>query len=107
MASRYQHVQLPALSPATSKTARRYLEEWGGYCGRVAEGLVTRYDLSERAVGFFRFFAAPAPGFPEQAESVAAAGLAAGEDPQEAVRAALALHAYEIASWDALADGLG
>jgi TENA/THI-4/PQQC family len=82
------------------------LEEWGGYCGRVAEALVTRYGLSERAVGFFRLFATPAPGFTEQAESVVAAGLAAGEDPQEAVRAALALHAYEIAFWDALTEGL-
>src|SRR5229473_1425780 len=82
------------------------LQEWGGYCGRAAEALVTRYDLSERAVGFFRFFATPAPGFTEQAASVVAAGLAAGEDPREAVRAALALHAYEIAFWDALADGL-
>jgi hypothetical protein len=82
------------------------LEEWGGYCGRVAEALVTRYDMSERAVGFFRFFAAPAPGFTEQATSVLTAGLAAGEDPREAVRAALALHAYEIAFWDALAAGL-
>jgi len=80
------------------------LEEWGGYCGRAAEALVTRYGLSERAV---RFFAGPPPGFTEQAASVVAAGLAAGEDPREAVRAALALHAYEIAFWDALADGLG
>ena len=83
------------------------LEEWGGYCARIAEALVTRYDLSERAVEFFRFFAAPAPGFTEQATSVVAAGLAAGEDPQEAVRAARVLHAYEIAFWDALAVGLG
>ena len=83
------------------------LEEWGGYCGRVAEALLTRYNLPEQAVGFFRFFAGPAPGFPEQAASVVAAGLAAGEDPREAVRAALALHAYEVAFWDALADGLG
>jgi hypothetical protein len=83
------------------------LEEWGGYCARVAEALVTRYGLSERAVGFFRFFAEPAPGFTEQATSVVAAGLAAGEDPQAAVQAALALHAYEIAFWDALADGIG
>jgi hypothetical protein len=82
------------------------LEEWGGYCGRVAEALVTRYDLADRAVGFFRFFAAPAPGFTEQATSVVAAGLAAGEEPQEAVQAARALHAYEIAFWDALAAGL-
>jgi len=82
------------------------LEEWGGYCRRVAEALLTRYGMPERAVGFFRFFAEPAPGFTEQATSVVAAGLAAGEDPREAVRAALALHAYEIAFWDALAAGL-
>jgi hypothetical protein len=83
------------------------LEEWGGYCGRVAEALLARYDLSEQAVGFFRLFAASMPGFTEQATSVVSAGLAAGEDPQEAARAALALHAYEIAFWDTLADGLG
>ena len=83
------------------------LQEWGGYCGRVAEALLTRYDLAEQAVGFFRFFATPAPGFTGQARSAVAAGLAAGENPQEAVRAALALHAYEIAFWDALAEGLG
>src|SRR5262249_28103911 len=83
------------------------LEEWGGYCGRVAEALLARYGLPEQAVSFFRFFAGPAPGFTEQGTSVVAAGLAAGEDAQEAVRAALALHAYEIAFWDALADGLG
>jgi TENA/THI-4/PQQC family len=82
------------------------LEEWGGYCGRIAEALVTGYDLVERDVGFFRFFAEPAPGFTAQAASVVAAGLAAGEDPQEAERAALALHTYEIAFWDTLADGL-
>jgi TENA/THI-4/PQQC family len=82
------------------------LQEWGGYCGRTADALVTRYGLSEQAVGFFRFFTTPPPGFTEQATSVVAAGLAAGEDPQDAVRAALALHAYENAFWDALADGL-
>ena len=82
------------------------LEEWGGYCGRIAGALVTRYGMAEPDVGFFRFFAEPPPGFTAQAASVIAAGLAAGEDPQEAVRAALALHAYEIAFWDTLADGL-
>ena len=83
------------------------LEEWGGYCGRVAEALLTRYDMPEQAAGFFRFFADPPPDFAALATSVVAAGLAAGEDPQDAVRAALALHAYEIAFWDVLADGLG
>jgi TENA/THI-4/PQQC family len=82
------------------------LEEWGGYCGRVAEALLNRYGMQEQAVAFFRFFAEAPPGFTEQAASVVAAGLAAGEDPDEAVRAARLLHAYEIAFWDALADGL-
>jgi TENA/THI-4/PQQC family protein len=83
------------------------LEEWGGYCGRVAGALLSRYGLPEQALGFFRFFAGSPPGFTEQATSVVVAGLAAGEDPREAVRAAMALHAYEIAFWDALAYGLG
>ena len=33
------------------------LQERGGYRGRVAEALLTRYDLPEQAAGFFRFFA--------------------------------------------------
>jgi hypothetical protein len=82
------------------------LEEWGGYCGRIAGALLARYGVPEQAVGFFRFFAGSPPGFADQAAAVVAAGLAAGEDPREAVRAALALHAYEIAFWDTLADGL-
>ena len=78
----------------------------GGYCARVAEALLARYGLPDQAARFFRFFAKPDPGFAEQATSVVSAGLAAGEDPQEAVRAALTLHAYEIAFWETLADGL-
>ena len=72
-------------------------QERGGYCDRVAEALVTRYDLSGRAAGFFRFFAAPAPGFTRQATSVVAAGWPRVKIRRDAVRAALALHAYEIA----------
>src|ERR1700745_2294958 len=62
------------------------LEEWGAYCGQVAEALLTRYGLPEQAVGFFRFFAEPDPGFAEQATSAVSAGLATGEDPRKAVR---------------------
>jgi hypothetical protein len=40
------------------------LEEWGGYCGRVAQALLTRYGLPEQAAGFFRFFAGSPPGWP-------------------------------------------
>jgi hypothetical protein len=82
------------------------LEEWGAYCGRVADALVERYGLAEQAVGFFRFFATPPLGFTEQATAVIAQGLAAGEDPGEAMRAPRMLHAYENAFWEALAEGL-
>jgi hypothetical protein len=82
------------------------LDEWGGYCGRIVGALLSGYGLAEEAVGFFRFFAEPPSGFAEQATAVIAAGLAAGEDPREAVRAALALHVYEMAFWDTLAEGL-
>jgi hypothetical protein len=82
------------------------LEEWGSYCGRAAEALRAHYGLDEKAVGFFRYFAESPPGFAEQAEDVIAAGLAAGDEPAEAARAARFLHAYENAFWDALAEGL-
>ena len=48
------------------------LPERGGYRGRVAEALLTRYDLLGQAVVFFRFLAGP-PGFAGQAASVAGA----------------------------------
>ncbi|SEG75596.1 Thiaminase [Thermomonospora echinospora] len=82
------------------------LEEWGAYCGRAAVALRERYGLTEEAVGFFTFFAQAPPGFAEQATEVIAAGLAAGEDPDEALLAARLLHTYETAFWDSLAEGL-
>jgi len=82
------------------------LDEWGAYCARVADALTSRYNLSEDTVGFFRFFAASPPGFVERAEAAVSEGLAAGEDPVEALRAAQALHVYETAFWDALTTGL-
>jgi thiaminase len=80
--------------------------EWGGYCARTAEALRARYDLSEDAVAFFRFFAELPPGFTEQATEIVADGLAAGDDPEESLHAARMMHAYELAFWDALAEGL-
>lgn len=82
------------------------LEEWGAYCARVARALRTRYGFADAAVGFFDFFAAPPPGFEEQGVAVIAAGLASGDDPAEAARAARFLHAYETAFWNVLAEGL-
>ncbi|MCP2340965.1 hypothetical protein [Actinomadura rupiterrae] len=82
------------------------LEEWGSYCARTARALRARYELSEEAVAFFSYFAETPPGFVEQATAVIAAGLGAGEDSADAVRAADFLHAYEADFWAALAEGL-
>ncbi|MFI0483620.1 hypothetical protein [Actinomadura sp. 9N215] len=82
------------------------LEEWGAYCSRTARALRAHYGFQEKDVGFFTFFAGSPPGFEEQALDVIASGLASGDDPEEAVRAARLLHAYETAFWDALVDGL-
>jgi hypothetical protein len=82
------------------------LEEWGAYCARVAAALRTRYGFPDGAVGFFDFFAESPPGFEERAMDVIASGLASGDDPVEAARAACLLHAYETAFWDVLAEGL-
>lgn len=79
------------------------LDEWGAYCARAAQALQARYDLSEQAVGFFTFFATTPPGFKDQATAVIAAGLAQGEDADQALRTARTLHAYETAFWDTLA----
>ncbi|WP_433469039.1 hypothetical protein [Spirillospora sp. CA-128828] len=82
------------------------LEEWGAYCARIAQALRARYGFAGTDVGFFDFFAESPPGFEEHALAVIAAGLASGDDPVEAARAARLLHAYETAFWDALAEGL-
>ncbi|MGP4029108.1 hypothetical protein [Actinomadura sp. 3N407] len=82
------------------------LEEWGEYCSRTAQALRTHYGFSEKSVGFFTFFAESPPGFEEQALTVIASGLDSGDDPEEVLRAARFLHAYETAFWDALAEDL-
>ena len=54
---------------------------------------------------FFEF-AEPATGFEELAVAVADQGLAAGDSPARAKRAARLLQAYELLFWDTLADAL-
>ncbi|MFO7251569.1 MAG: transcriptional regulator [Actinomycetes bacterium] len=79
---------------------------WGAYCARTADALASRYGLADDAVGFFRYFSKMPPGFEDQAASVIQAGLDAGEDPAMALRMARALYRYEIAFWEAMAEGL-
>lgn len=82
------------------------LDIWGAYCARAADALVSRYDIAEEAVAFFRFFSAPPPGFKDQATAVIQAGLDAGEDPATALRMARAMQEYEMAFWNSLAEDL-
>ena len=77
------------------------LAAWGENCARLAETLRGRCDTS-----FFEFFSAPPPGFEERALAVADQGLAAGDSPERARRAARLLQAYELLYWDTLADAL-
>lgn len=82
------------------------VDESGGTYARVAAALRTRYGLSEDAVGHFLFFAETPPEMLDQARAVVEAGLAHGDDADEAVRAARIVSALEGVFWDALADGL-
>ena len=82
------------------------VDESGGTYARVAAALRTRYGFADEAVGHFLFFAETPPELLEQAAEVLAAGLAAGESADEAVRAARVVSALETAFWDTLAEGL-
>jgi hypothetical protein len=77
------------------------LAAWRENCRRLAGLLRGRCETS-----FFEFFAEPAPGFEELALVVADQGLAAGDSPARARRAARLLQAYELLFWDALADAV-
>lgn len=77
------------------------LSAWGENCRLLAGVLRGRFDTS-----FFEFFAHPAPEFEEHALAVTDQGLAAGDSPTRARRAARLLQAYELLFWDTLADEL-
>jgi hypothetical protein len=78
--------------------------ESGDYYTRAADALVSQYGLTEQEVAHFRYFADTPPELLEQAAAVVADGLAAGDSPVEALRAARMVNAYETAFWAALVD---
>jgi len=80
------------------------LAAWGENCGRVSAALGERHGAGPEATAFFDFFATPAPGFQEQALAVVQSGLAAGDPPARARRAARLLQSYELMFWDSLMD---
>lgn len=82
------------------------LEAWGESCRRLGAALRSRYGLGDAAAGFFDLFAEPAGDFEERALEVVEQGLAAGEPPERARRAARLLQAYELLYWDTLGETL-
>lgn len=81
------------------------LAAWGANCARVASTLRASYGAGDDAVAFFEFFARPPADFEDRALAVIDQGLAAGDSPVLARRCARLLQAYELAFWDALAEG--
>jgi thiaminase len=78
--------------------------ESGATYTRVADALREKYDLTEKAVAHFRYFAETPQELLDQAADIVAAGLAAGDDPDEAVRTARIVHGLESAFWNTLTE---
>jgi hypothetical protein len=62
--------------------------------------------LCDDAVAHFRFFADTPPSLLGLAAQTVAAGISRGDDPDEAVRTARMVSAYEAAFWETLAEGI-
>jgi thiaminase len=79
------------------------VEESGGYYTRVADALVAQYDLPEKAVTHFRFFADTPEELLAQAADIVTDGLSTGDSRREVLRAARMVNAYEATFWDTMA----
>jgi thiaminase len=93
-------------SSAISLALLANVTESGATYARAADALVSRYGFAEEAVGHFRFFAETPQELLDQAAATVAAGLSAGDDPDEAVRTARMVSAFEAVFWNTLAEGL-
>lgn len=72
---------------------------FGENMGRVERALIDEHGFTEAETAFFGFFAAPIPGFEENAIEVIAEGLLLGACPREIRRSARLLQAYELDFW--------
>ncbi|MFF5637064.1 hypothetical protein [Streptomyces sp. NPDC012825] len=81
-------------------------EESGEQYARVADALRDHYGHDDKALGHFRYFAETPRELVDMAVAAVGEGLAAGEDPEEAVRTARTVRAYEDLFWSCLADGV-
>jgi thiaminase len=78
--------------------------ESGDTYARVADALRAKYGLGEEAVAHFRYFAETPKELLDQAADIVAAGLADGDDADDAVRTARVVHGLEAAFWQALVE---
>lgn len=100
-------VAVAGTSSAMALALLANVEHSGATYTRVADALCARYGLADAAVAHFRYFAETPPELLDEAAAVVAAGVAAGEDPVEAVRTARVVAALEGAFWDSLVHDLG
>jgi hypothetical protein len=70
----------------------------------MAAALRSQYGFTDEQTAFFDFFAAPMPGFEEDALAVIAKGLEHGAEPRLVKRSARLLQAHEKDFWDAVAQ---
>jgi thiaminase len=99
-------VAVSGTSSAMALALLANVEESGGTYARVAAALRGQYGLSEQAVSHFLFFSETPRELLDQATAVVEAGIAHGEDPEEAIRTARIVSALENTFWTALAEGL-
>jgi len=99
------YVTTLALRASEAEVAAAFLLNFavfGENTGRMSAALKSRYGFTDAEVAFFDFFAAPIPGFEDEALAVIAFGLDHCADPVLIRRDARLLQAYELGFWDAV-----
>ncbi|MGH3829587.1 MAG: hypothetical protein ACRDRS_03900 [Pseudonocardiaceae bacterium] len=78
------------------------LDAWGSCCARMADALLSAYQLTRADCAFFAHFAGPTTELERSGLEVIDSGLAQGVDPASIARAARLLQSYELLFWDSL-----
>ncbi|MEO7194811.1 MAG: transcriptional regulator [Pseudonocardiaceae bacterium] len=78
------------------------LDAWGSCCARMADALLSAYQLTRADCAFFAHFAGPTTELERSSLEVIDAGLAQGVDPASIARAARLLQSYELLFWESL-----
>ena len=82
------------------------VEESGTNYTRAANALRTHHNLTEAAVAHFRYFAETPQSILDLATATIETGLSKGDSPDDAIRTARMVNAYEAVFWETLTTGL-